>query len=375
MEQQTFRSSQEEHEADENIIQTLSYTKRGMRRITFEACVLLCASFATSVFMSLQWIIAEKYVHQRSRLPTKPSEAPFIAIVCCIKSFGYDPAFSLERILIPSIHQTLTAHEREAFRVELILGYDEDDAFWQDRANQLDAVHNGNHQAEDPIPVSFLSIRKKAGRENLIPFNELCQAAYDYGATYIVRVNDDTQFISPRWATLAIRTLQQYSPPNVGVVGPTCHEGNTKILTHDMVHAPSHLQIFDTYYPTVFDNYYVDDWISRVYGNERTKMMEDWVVIHHLHMYGTRYKPSFSQDNYLNDTIKEGQAAIQHFLLSKLTIDDLRIQKQKCYEKKHLVLGKDILARVDGPMAGLHLSLIANNTIESQHSCNSLHRK
>jgi len=89
-------------------------------------------------------------------------------------------------------------------------------------------------------------------------------------------------------------------------------------------------------------------------------------------MYGTRYKPSFSQDNYLNDTIKEGQAAIQHFLLSKLTIDDLRIQKQKCYEKKHVVLGKDILARVDGPMAGLHLSLIANNTMESQHSCNSL---
>ncbi len=280
----------------------------------------------------------------------------------------------MERILIPSIHQTLTAYERDTFRVELILGYDEGDAYWQDRANQLDAVHNGNNQAAEPIPVSFLSIRKKPGRESLVPFNELCQAAYDYGATYIVRVNDDTQFISPRWATLAIRTLQQYSPPHVGVVGPTCHEGNTAILTHDMVHAPSHFKIFDTYYPTVFDNYYVDDWISRVYGNERTKMMEDWVVIHHLHMYGTRYKPSFGQDKYLNDTIKEGQTAIQKFLLSKLTVDDLETQKQKCNEKKHVILRKDMIARVDGPMAGLHLSLIANKSIESQNSCNSLHQ-
>ena len=45
---------------------------------------------------------------------------------------------------------------------------------------------------------------------------------------------------------MAVRTLRGYAPPNVGVVGPRCDEGNTKILTHDFVHR-SHLEIFAHY--------------------------------------------------------------------------------------------------------------------------------
>ena len=62
----------------------------------------------------------------------------------------------------------------------------------------------------------------------------------------------------------AVRALGGFSPPNVGVVGPYCAEGNTLILTHDFVHR-THLQIFAPhYYPPVFSDWWMDDWISKV---------------------------------------------------------------------------------------------------------------
>jgi hypothetical protein len=60
-------------------------------------------------------------------------------------------------------------------------------------------------------------------------------AAAEDGADYLYRINDDTEFVTP-WVGLALSALRGYSPPNVGVVGPICREGNTRIITHDLVH-------------------------------------------------------------------------------------------------------------------------------------------
>ena len=60
-----------------------------------------------------------------------------------------------------------------------------------------------------------------------------------------------------------VRVLGSFSPPNVGVVGPLCAEGNTLIMTHDFVHR-THLEIFEHYYPPVFSDWWMDDWISKV---------------------------------------------------------------------------------------------------------------
>ncbi len=81
-----------------------------------------------------------------------------------------------------------------------------------------------------------------------------------------MRINDDSESTTTSWITAATSALKSFSPPNVGVVGPICKQGNKGIMTHDMVYAPTHLSIFGTYYPKEFDNYYVDDWITRVYG-------------------------------------------------------------------------------------------------------------
>jgi len=138
--------------------------------------------------------------------------------------------------------------------------------------------------------------------------------AFSRGADYLVRTNDDTEFTSNGWMSLAADVLQKYEPPNVGVVGPTCHQGNTIIMTHDMVHR-THLQIFPTYYPVVFHNWYIDDWISRVYGSTRTTKMRNWEVIHHTDL-GTRYTAALNDASFLDGELLSGGSRINAFIKS-----------------------------------------------------------
>ena len=174
---------------------------------------------------------------------------------------------SLQRFLIPSVARTVSGPERARHAYELHIGADHDDTFWRDHHEAL----------EHPEWLTIRMYFYVKTKQHRLPFNELTADAYESGADYIVRINDDTEFVTNGWTTSAISALGGFDPPNVGVVGPRFREGNTAILTHDMVHR-THLDIFETYYPSVFDNWYVDDWISLVYGAARTAKLDDWWV-------------------------------------------------------------------------------------------------
>ena len=130
----------------------------------------------------------------------------------------------------------------------MLLGFNDDDAFWLERAESL-KQHSPNFlhiiHAFMPLPIVVREGRSVTSMINIT--NTLVQNAYSKGAEYIVRVNDDTEFVSKGWLTKAIQTLRSYNPPNVGVVGPLCRQGNTGILTHDMIHR-MHMEIFETYW-------------------------------------------------------------------------------------------------------------------------------
>jgi hypothetical protein len=232
----------------------------------------------------------------------------FVAVVVCTrstKSWRSISQTSLHTLLLPSIEKTISSDEWSTFRVEVIVAFDKGDAFWENAAHREGLVKDLH------IPVSFVSIPKKTDRKR-IPFNEACRSAYDYGADYIVRVNDDTQFITNGWITKGVRTLQAYEPANVGVAGPTCRQGNTRILTHDMVHR-THMEIFADYYPPEFDNWWIDDWITLVYGSNHTTKLRDWEVRHHTDKHGTRYSPDHRQAKLLEPALDRGSKRIQHY--------------------------------------------------------------
>eukprot|EP00923_Selenidium_pygospionis_P010681 GHVN01018675.1.p1 GENE.GHVN01018675.1~~GHVN01018675.1.p1 ORF type:complete len:292 (-),score=31.96 GHVN01018675.1:689-1564(-) len=144
-----------------------------------------------------------------------------------------------------------------------------------------------------------------------IPFNSALQLAFDDGFQYFVRVNDDTQFVSTGWVPLALEALGSFDPPNVGIVGPTHSGGKTSILTHDMTHR-THLKIFTDYYPKKFRNWYVDDWITYVYGPQRTKKLTAWTVKHLL--IPMRYKPHSLKRKDINSTIEQGSKQIERWI-------------------------------------------------------------
>ena len=288
------------------------------------------------------------------RLPSAGDDnRPFVAIVACIASGVFRTDRFIEEHLLSSIYDTVTPEERRNYRVELVLGYDDTDKFWQSHPRELRPRRkdgdSGDYDGQEVIPLNFVSIRKDPDgkRPNRIPFNELCQAALEYGASYIVRVNDDSEFVTSGWITVAVQALRSFSPPNVGVVGPTCKQGNTDIMTHDFVHAPTHLSIFGTYYPEVFDNYYLDDWISRVYGTARTRLLADFEVVHHLERFWTRYKATYDQDKLLDEEVEDGGQAIERYL------------RERKPAKQRKVLGTDTVEKVDGSgrMGQLHSEL------------------
>ena len=105
---------------------------------------------------------------------------------------------------------------------------------------------------------------------NRVPSREAAQQAVAEGADYLHRTNDDISYIDRGWMSGAVRALRALDPPNVGVVGPKVWGDGIRSrggMTVDTVHR-THLQLFQYYYPTQLDNWYVDDWITYAYTDK-----------------------------------------------------------------------------------------------------------
>jgi hypothetical protein len=271
---------------------------------------------------------------------------PMVVVVACSRSQPHwitNPRQSvIVKSFFPSLTKSITPKEMEQYDIQILLGFDSGDKFWEMQTmRKLVSV-----DLFPDIPINFVSINKGTTRPSRIPFNEACQAAYEYGADYIVRVNDDTEFMSRAWVTKSINALQSYLIPNVGVVGPT-DVNNKKILTHDMTHR-THLDIFNRYYPDVFDNWWIDDWITHVYGQHRTTMLKDWLVVNRNKLNsGQRYKVDRRLGKHLNVTVEKGQLLLDDFLRR---YNNSTRSYLDFHPHNFCVLGTNRIALLDGPI-------------------------
>jgi len=216
---------------------------------------------------------------------------------------------SLQKNLIPSIIRTISSADRSKYTFRLYLAADHDDDFW---LRNRDKVETPDWLS---VVVNFYEVPK-----HKIPFNPMMRAAYNDGAEYMVRINDDSEFVTSDWVSKGAAKLASYTPSNVGMVGPNCLEGNSAIMTHDMVHR-THLDIFEYYYPEVFSAWWIDDWISKVYGPERSTKIMSWRVKHHTHKHGTRYAVQHHEKDKLDGELKNGQADIEDWLSKRVSIN------------------------------------------------------
>lgn len=166
-------------------------------------------------------------------------------------------------------------------------------------------------------PVRVNNTLKKPGPV----FLEMARAAYAAGADFFYRINDDTE-LTTTWPKIFVSTLLSLGVP-YGVVGPNCDQGNQKILTHDFVHRV-HMDIFEmNYYPPQLSDWWMDDWISWVYGQTRTFKARDTSVIHHTGAHGQRYQVDHSHELLLGDLVQEGRKKIRQYMLKKQVSEDI----------------------------------------------------
>ena len=232
-----------------------------------------------------------------------------VAIVTCVSPRRRrNGTLAILNILAPSILRTVD----RAASYSLYVGIDATDNF--------DAQHGvALRKLVAPMPVHVLPFPQAARAR--IPWNDVLHRASRDDHDYVVRVNDDTEFSSKRWTQRAIHALTALDPPNVGVVGPTCREGNMKILTHDFVHLKTHMAIFrGVYYPSSFRNWFLDDWMTHVYGEQRTQKLHNWVVRHHTAYHGTRYAPDRGAIRFLKHEIADGRQRIKKYLARWITV-------------------------------------------------------
>ena len=80
--------------------------------------------------------------------------------------------------------------------------------------------------------------------------------------------------------------------------------------------AAQHLQIFEHYYPPVFSDWWMDDWITHVYGPSRTRR-GPFVVRHHTGHQGTRYEVDQSHEGRLELELQAGRSRIERWMLQQ----------------------------------------------------------
>lgn len=238
----------------------------------------------------------------RMERPTNPEEVcVLIPVTARGQAWARMEDSFVYQIALMSLVKTL---EHGRFAYSVLIGYDVGDAFF-DNATTLGALRRWMGTNAPLVSLELVPFSNKLSKPGPV-VNFLSRRAYDRGCDFLYSLNDDTELLTP-WTSAFVRTLFQFSPPLHGVVGPTCDQGNTAILTHDFVHR-SHLDLFGAHHPEELADWWRDDWVSAVYGQRNTRKLSQVVVVHHMRC--TRYNVSWGAERRLVALVDEGRALL-----------------------------------------------------------------
>ena len=60
----------------------------------------------------------------------------------------------------------------------------------------------------------------------------------------------------------------------------------------------------------------MDEWISMVYGDVRTRQAQSIEILHHIHFHGQRYSVDMSHASLLHGLVEEGKTRILQWMAS-----------------------------------------------------------
>ena len=217
--------------------------------------------------------------------------------------------------LLPTFCKTASHN----FNYTFFIGYDFNDRFFNSFENRItfikifDSIRNQSCTRNFEVHLQF--VRCNHSGKPARAQNDALMAGYFTGMDYLYMVNDDTLMQTANWTARFIQELAKFSPPNVGLVGPKHSGGNTAILTYNFVHR-THIDIFKTFYPPDFTDWWADRWISDLYKpNNVLKLSE--VKLRHSMVLGTRYSVHWAVKNKLNTLITNYRKILRSYLESR----------------------------------------------------------
>ena len=162
-------------------------------------------------------------------------------------------------------------------RYAIYIGVDDIDPFYGQSGNRQRLVEEIRRAlAGREVGVSVHTLEGTAHAPCWL-WNELFARAYRDGADYFYQMGDDVRLATPGWARAFDDALRS-NPilPGLGVAGPLETVAKT-ILTQAFV-SRIHQEVFGTFYPEIFKNWWSDDWITEVYRPEHLFICDEHLV-------------------------------------------------------------------------------------------------
>ncbi len=176
-------------------------------------------------------------------------------------------------LLKHALRTLASSAEPDLFDYDIGIGADQGDEYYDNSTYQVAIQEWWQHQWREHwaatdycVPPLWFVIYDNTQSRNTWAVNYVTQRAYEQGADWFMRVNDDTEFFNNHWSSAFVNELQSFRPiPGLGVTGPWDDYQKGKLLTHSMV-GRLHFDVFGFHFPFTLGNWWSDDWVQKVYA-------------------------------------------------------------------------------------------------------------
>jgi len=161
-------------------------------------------------------------------------------------------------VMLPSFLEKYNKHGKHTYN--FYIAYDDDDAFYLKYHDAM--LEKFNDMTPDNFKLKLYTVTNMKSKVGHI-WNFLAKKAYNEN-NYLYQLGDDIQILDSGWEKVFINVLKKQN--NMGTIGPRDNH-KPDILTQNFVHK-THLDIFGYFFHPEIINWYIDDWLTHVYGSK-----------------------------------------------------------------------------------------------------------
>lgn len=229
---------------------------------------------------------------------------------------GWTPEnLPLVKVLVPSYAASASLSEMQH---TLYIGYDVGDLLFDSVDHSESAVKEiaKYFPKETWGKLNFKLMRGPPAHGDVdYIWNFLFRQAYIDGCDYFLQLVDDVAFPPSNWADAFALELQSRNPPNFGITG---NNDMGDVMTQPFVHR-THIELWGSFYPPVFHNWFGDTWCSHIYKNSGYATPTHGYAVMNTNVEGERYTPCTMHYHEWEQLIRE-QASYVDEWVEKLKI-------------------------------------------------------